>query len=156
MASQITSLTIVYSTVDLGVDHRKHQSSASLAFELGIHRWPVNSPHKGPVMRKMFPFEDVIMDAGNIWCVYYHRNSLGSNINTVVIVRHTTNSTCAVLRNNNLHSTCCFCNENSILCKVAKLATDKQWFQRNAIMIPCLRNCNWHVIALWRNIIMEQ
>ena len=27
----------------------------------GIHRWPVNSPHKGPVTRQMFPFDDVIM-----------------------------------------------------------------------------------------------
>ena len=35
--------------------------SASLAFVRGIHRWPVNSPHKGPVTRKMFPFNDVIM-----------------------------------------------------------------------------------------------
>ena len=26
-----------------------------------IHRWPVNSPHKGPVKRKMFPLDDVIM-----------------------------------------------------------------------------------------------
>ena len=49
MASQITSLTIVYSIVYSGGDHRKHQSSASLAFVRGIHRWPVNSPHKGPV-----------------------------------------------------------------------------------------------------------
>ena len=32
MASQITSLTIVYSTVYSGADQRKHQSSASLAF----------------------------------------------------------------------------------------------------------------------------
>ena len=61
MASQITSLTIVYSTVYSGADQRKHQSSASLAFVLGIHRWPVNSLHKGPVTRKMFPFDDVIM-----------------------------------------------------------------------------------------------
>ena len=44
-----------------GADQRKHQSSASLAFVRGIHRWPVNSPHKGPVTRKMFPFDDVIM-----------------------------------------------------------------------------------------------
>ena len=51
MASQITSLTIVYSTVYSGADLRKHQSSASLAFVRGIHRWPVNSPHKGPVVR---------------------------------------------------------------------------------------------------------
>ena len=43
MASQITSLTIVYSTVYAGADQRKHQSSASLAFVRGIHRWPVNS-----------------------------------------------------------------------------------------------------------------
>ena len=61
MASQITSLTIVYSTVYSGADEWKHQSSASLAFVRGIHRWPVNSPHKGPVTRKMFPFDDVII-----------------------------------------------------------------------------------------------
>ena len=42
-------------------DQRKHQSSASLAFVRGIHRGPVNSPHKWPVTRKMFPFDDVIM-----------------------------------------------------------------------------------------------
>ena len=61
MASQITSLTIIYSTVYSGADQRKHQSSASLAFVRGIHRGPVNSPHKWPVTRKMFPFDDVIM-----------------------------------------------------------------------------------------------
>ena len=61
MATQITSLTIVYSTVYTGADQRKHQSSASLAFVRGIHRGPVNSPHKWPVTRKMFPFDDVIM-----------------------------------------------------------------------------------------------
>ena len=61
MASQITSLTIVYSTVYSGTDQRKHRRSASLAFARGIHRWPVNSLHKGPVMRKKFPFDDVIM-----------------------------------------------------------------------------------------------
>ena len=60
-ASQITSLTIVYSIVYSGTDQRKHQSSASLAFVRGIHRRPVNSPHKWPVTRKMFLFDDVIM-----------------------------------------------------------------------------------------------
>ena len=45
MASQITSRTIVYSTVYSGTDQRKHQSSASLAFVRGINRRPVNSPH---------------------------------------------------------------------------------------------------------------
>ena len=59
-ASQITSLTIVYLTVYSDADQRKHQSSASLAFVRGIHRGPVNSPHKRPVTRKMFPFDDVI------------------------------------------------------------------------------------------------
>ena len=61
VASQITSLTIVYSTVYSGADQRKHQSSASVAFVRGIHRWPENSPHKGPVTGKMFSFDDVIM-----------------------------------------------------------------------------------------------
>ena len=60
MASQITSLSIVYSTVYSCADERKHQSSASLVFVREIHRWPVNSPHKAPVTRKMFPFDDVI------------------------------------------------------------------------------------------------
>ena len=61
IASQITSLTIVCSTVYSHAYQRKHQSSASLAFLWGIHRGPVNSPHKWPVTRKMFPFDDVIM-----------------------------------------------------------------------------------------------
>ena len=70
MASQITSLTVVYSMVNSGADQRKHQSSASLAFVRGIHRWPVNSLHKWPVTRKMLPFDDVIMYGvirGYIW-----------------------------------------------------------------------------------------
>ena len=61
IASQITSLTIGYSIVYSVADQRKHQSSASLAFVRGIHRGPVNSPHKWPVTRKMFPLDDVIM-----------------------------------------------------------------------------------------------
>ena len=65
MASQITGNSIVYSTVCSGVDQGKHQNSASLTFVRGTHRWPVNSPHKGPVMRKMFPFDDVIVGNGN-------------------------------------------------------------------------------------------
>ena len=55
LASQITSLTIVYSNVYSGADQRKHQSSASLAFFVrGIPRRPVNSPHKWPVTGKCF------------------------------------------------------------------------------------------------------
>ena len=65
MASQIISLTIV-PTVYSDADQRKHQSSASLAFVRGIHRGPVNSPHKWPVTRKMFPFDDVIMQNNDV------------------------------------------------------------------------------------------
>ena len=61
MASQISGVSIIYSTIYSGADQRKHQSSASLAFVRGIHRWPVNSPHKGPVTWNMFPFDDVIV-----------------------------------------------------------------------------------------------
>ena len=76
IASQITSLTIVYPTVHSDADQSKHQSSASLAFVWEIHRWPVNFPHKWPVTRKMFPFDDVIMwleqiTHGNMGIVWY-------------------------------------------------------------------------------------
>ena len=67
IASQITSLAIVYSTVYSDWDQRKHQIFASLAFVQGIHRWPVTSPHKWPVTRKMFPFDDVIMKPQDSW-----------------------------------------------------------------------------------------
>ena len=67
ITSQITSRTIVYSTFYSDADQGKHQSSASLAFVRRIHRWPVISPHKGPVTRKMLPFDDVIM--------FYQHNS---------------------------------------------------------------------------------
>ena len=62
-ASQITSLAIVYSTVNSDADQRKHQSSTLLAFVRVIHRGPVNSPHKWPITRKMFPLDYVIMES---------------------------------------------------------------------------------------------
>ena len=73
MMSQITSLTIVYSTVYSGANQRKHQSSVSLAFVRGIHWWPVNSPHKGPVTQKMFPFDDIIILGPLYWCRLGHK-----------------------------------------------------------------------------------
>ena len=78
MSSQINSLTIIYPTVYSGADERKHQSSASLAFVGGIHRWPVTSPHKRPATRKMFPFDDVIMisDLLNPYCHKRTENKL--------------------------------------------------------------------------------
>ena len=74
MASWITSLTIVYSTVYSGADQRKHPSSVLLAFVRGIHWWPVNFPHKGPLTRQMLPFDDVIMiraDSGSANITFY-------------------------------------------------------------------------------------
>ena len=67
MASQITGVSIVYPNVCSDEYQRKYHSSASLAFVRGIHRWPVNSPHKWPVTRKMFPFDDVIMIRWKLW-----------------------------------------------------------------------------------------
>ena len=67
IASQITCLIIVCSMVYSDADQRKLQRSASLAFVRGIHRGLVNSPHKWPVRRKMFPFDDVIMESQ--WCL---------------------------------------------------------------------------------------
>ena len=51
MASQITGVSIVCSTPCAGANQMKHQSTSSLAFVRGIHRWPET--------RKMFPFDDV-------------------------------------------------------------------------------------------------
>ena len=70
MASQITSVSIVY-RIDCS-DQRKHRVTG---FCGGIHRRPMNSPHKWPVTRKMFPFDDVIMMNSWLSCSYvlYHR-----------------------------------------------------------------------------------
>ena len=49
-----------------------NQSSASPAYGRGIHRWPAGSPHKVPVTRKMFPFDEIIINAILIkftWCI---------------------------------------------------------------------------------------
>ena len=89
-ASQITSLTIVFSTVYSDADQRKHQSSASLAFVRGIHRGLVNSLHKWPVMRKMSPFDDVIMKSSLfkiMACCLFDTNSL----NQCWLIRSRTN-----------------------------------------------------------------
>ena len=79
MTSQITSLTIVYSTVYSGAVQRKHQSSASPAFVRRTHRWPVNSPHKGPVTRQMFPFDNVIMEVYFQGCAWHQVSKRSGN-----------------------------------------------------------------------------
>ena len=74
IACQIKSLPIVNSAVYSGAHQRKHQRPASLAFVRGIHRGPVKSPHKWPVTRNMFLFDDVIMSAQKncqMYCLLY-------------------------------------------------------------------------------------
>ena len=69
-------VSIVYSIVCSGADQRKHQNPASLAFLRGIHLWSVNTPHKWPVTRKMFPFDNVIMKAVSIFYGIHCRSNL--------------------------------------------------------------------------------
>ena len=79
MVSLITSVSSVCPTVWAGTHQRKHQSSASVAFVRGIHWWPVDSPHKGPVTQKMFSCDDTIMwrDGWNgcVWISLRERNA---------------------------------------------------------------------------------
>ena len=58
IASLITSFTIVYSTVYSDADQKKLRVTGLC---VGKSPGPVNSPHKWPVTRKMFRFDDVIM-----------------------------------------------------------------------------------------------
>ena len=91
MASQITSVPTFCSGVCLGTDQRKHQSSALLAFVRGIHRWPVVSLHKGPVTRRMFPFEDVIMirthsRTTHLYSMAFYLYWYGRNVNEMILI----------------------------------------------------------------------
>ena len=76
IASQITGVRIAHLTICSGADQGKHQSYSSLAFVRIIHRWPMNSPHKGPVTRKMFPFDDglygIYIYLSDGWCHESH------------------------------------------------------------------------------------
>ena len=80
MATQINGVSIVYLTVCSDACQGKHQSSESLAFMKGIHRWTANSPRKGPVTRKMFPFDDVIM---------YYKEFVKIRINEITWINNT-------------------------------------------------------------------
>ena len=79
MASQITRFTIVCSISYSGADQRRHRSSASLAFVWGIHRWPMNSLHKGPVTWKM------------IWWLWTDKTSQ----HKVITIKQSTTKLCA-------------------------------------------------------------
>ena len=98
MASQITSLTIVYSFVNSGTDQRKHQSSALPAFVRGIHRWPVNFPHKRPGTRKIFPFDDVIMNEICIKLQYIYFNNVHLNMGGLMQKRRNSSALMSLLQ----------------------------------------------------------
>ena len=85
--SQITGVSNFCSTVCYGADQIKHQSSVSLAFVRGIHRPPVDSTHKEPVRRKMFPFDDAIMTHTLCVCFVVCAGSV-TVITGLVIPRH--------------------------------------------------------------------
>ena len=79
MASQITTSRLFTESSVQAQIKKKHQSSAPLAFLRGIHPWPVNSPHKGPVTRKMFAFDDVIMEGKECRVLKWKYSALSSN-----------------------------------------------------------------------------
>ena len=136
IASQITSLTIVYSTVYSGVD----QSSASLAFVWGIHRRPVNSPHKWPVTRKMFPFDDVIMIIYTSGCLVYWRMYASLNIDVLNIIHSLNSLTHRYSRQNRTSSTYSGCMKKTN----EQLSNLQQWRKKriSIIHIMCLFNKN--------------
>ena len=61
MASQIIGTSIFYSIVFFRRRSKKTSNLCVTGLCLGIHLWPVNSPHNGPIKRKMFPLDDIIM-----------------------------------------------------------------------------------------------
>ena len=96
MASQITGVSIVYSTVRSGADQRTHQSFASLAFMRGIHRWPVNSPHKGQWRGMCFHLITSSCQIGYWWWTLWAGNYTAEGIrltkitlNIIVIISFT-------------------------------------------------------------------
>ena len=92
MESQITSESTFCSNVCSDIYQRKHQSSVLLAplclesthhqwipFVKGIHRWWVDSPHKGPVTWKKIPFHDIIMVIWDVQGIRLQCLSVGSH-----------------------------------------------------------------------------
>ena len=77
-ASQIIGVSMVCWTVCSGADQRKIKALRHwpLWGEFTGDRW--NYPHKGPVMLKMFPFDDVIMNRGLE--KYCEEKNIGYNI----------------------------------------------------------------------------
>ena len=129
VVSQITSLTIVYSTVYSDADQRKHQSSASLASVRGIHRG--HSLHKWTVTRKMFPFDDVtwISNAYVIYEVIWHQLPQWRELTTAVAQPVSTASTALGNINYNLIPTI--------------------WYWNNLMYVYIFRVFQWAQILPW-------
>ena len=91
MTSQITRVSIIFSTVCSGTDQRKYQSYKPLAFVREIHRWREFYPKRGPVTRKMFPFDDVITRkmSSTTMSTMSLRPQCVNNINSEVINKNT-------------------------------------------------------------------
>ena len=130
IASQITSLMIAYSTVYSDADQRKHQSCASLAFVWRIHRAPRNSPHKWPVTRKMYPFDDVIM-------LSFHDQ--GCSVQSIFPIHN------RIFRCSDSHYTELMVIRLSYLCKwnrYISMTTNLYWFSprwRNKFPVSCTK-----------------
>ena len=90
MASEITGVSVVYSTVCSGADQRKYQSSAPMTCVRGLHRWPVNLPHKGPVTRKCFHLMTSSCELQSV-----SRNYFASHYNAVIVSTMTSQITSA-------------------------------------------------------------
>ena len=145
LASQIISLKIVYSIVYSDTGQRKHQSSALLAFVWGIHRGLVNSPHKGPVTWKMFPFDYVIM----FWCIV----SRPTTKNCAWFIRNF-----AMLKWKNVTELWLALNETNP-CTWIPVTSDRtlQWKQsccRKSLSSYLWWNWNWPLMHCWLSLVV--
>ena len=90
-----------------------YQSSASLAFVRRIHRWPVNSPHKGPVT--LFPFDDVIMKCGCNFKSVLHKFSWRVDILCTSLAIAKTNTTNPINNHSALVQVMAYCHQTANL-----------------------------------------
>ena len=138
VSSQITSLTIVYSSIYSGADQRKHQSSASLAFVRGIHRWPVT--------RKMFPFDDAIIIT--VW-LSMQPVKFTVKLHTPRILACITHILCACINKIEISLVCCFyinfcgISLNSIICSISFMNLGETYHLKR------IKRCNMVRAWLW-------
>ena len=74
MVSQITGIWTVCSVVcSLTLKSKKTSKLGVIGFVRGNHQWPVDFPHKGPITRKMFPFDESSWITLSKWLPYLPR-----------------------------------------------------------------------------------